>query len=605
MPPILQPIPLCGAALIGALSLFGCDDPPRESRLRLDLAEKFGNMDLSESVQAEQTPLPIYGGTLELLANGRHAVVTDPDRDRIQVVDVVEERVSATFSLNDGDVPWRIAEDNDGFVHIVLRGAAELITIDPIRGRVLARRSVCPNPRGVAVDDRDVWVACAGGRAYRLDVAPTGDVEVFAADNNDLRDVVAVDGAVIASRFRAASGSLLRFDDASKPAPLLSAPDVVDASVGSAAVAWRSRVGSEGRWLMVHQYLFAPPDAGSGLTPTSGPDEYYTPAEKNCGLVTAGVTIFGAEGAVSRSGAIPGVVLPVDVAMSPDGSRVAIASAGNETGNVIVMETRQFMAADADRSRCNRPDRTALHESVVAVDFAADGQLFALAYEPPVLVRLDHELHTMARIELEGVSLADTGHALFHLDAGQGMSCASCHPEGGDDGHVWLSTGAPRRTQPLDVGLAGTAPFHWEGDIADFGGIVQRTLADAMGGRPQSRERTAAFEDWVYSIPTPSPVRARDEPGVARGAQAFVDYGCASCHRGESTTQPESVAFGGHETMQVPVLVGVGTRGPFMHDGRSPDLREAVIEMVAETRPHDPFPSSKTIDELVAYLETL
>ena len=43
---------------------------------------------------------------------------------------------------------------------------------------------------------------------------------------------------------------------------------------------------------------------------------------------------------------------------------------------------------------------------------------------------------------------------------GVDLACASCHPEGHDDGQVWnFSALGPRRTQSLAGGIAGTEPF--------------------------------------------------------------------------------------------------------------------------------------------------
>ena len=38
---------------------------------------------------------------------------------------------------------------------------------------------------------------------------------------------------------------------------------------------------------------------------------------------------------------------------------------------------------------------------------------------------------------LGGASVFDTGQALFHGNTGSFDACASCHPEGGDDGRTW------------------------------------------------------------------------------------------------------------------------------------------------------------------------
>jgi len=63
------------------------------------------------------------------------------------------------------------------------------------------------------------------------------------------------------------------------------------------------------------------------------------------------------------------------------------------------------------------------------------------------------------------------------------MTCASCHPEGNDDGHTWnFSDVGPRRTPMLRGGLPGTEPFHWSGDLRDFGHLVDAVLTRRLPG---------------------------------------------------------------------------------------------------------------------------
>src|SRR5262245_41214348 len=55
--------------------------------------------------RAAKSPLPISGGTLVALADASMAVVSDPDRDSVYVVDLATNRVSATIALQPGDEP--------------------------------------------------------------------------------------------------------------------------------------------------------------------------------------------------------------------------------------------------------------------------------------------------------------------------------------------------------------------------------------------------------------------------------------------------------------------------------------------------------------------
>src|SRR5688572_17838528 len=57
------------------------------------------------AVSAERFAPPVSGGTLLVLADGRHAAAADPDRDALFFADLVEERLQSTLTLEAGDEP--------------------------------------------------------------------------------------------------------------------------------------------------------------------------------------------------------------------------------------------------------------------------------------------------------------------------------------------------------------------------------------------------------------------------------------------------------------------------------------------------------------------
>ena len=64
------------------------------------------------------------------------------------------------------------------------------------------------------------------------------------------------------------------------------------------------------------------------------------------------------------------------------------------------------------------------------------------------------------------------GRQLFHTTgdpriSSDGRACASCHPDGRDDGLVWATPDGPRQTPTLAGRLAGTAPYGWNGSRGD------------------------------------------------------------------------------------------------------------------------------------------
>ena len=115
---------------------------------------RFDPRVLGAVVSLPSGPPPISGGTLAMLPDGHRVVVSDPDRDRVLVVDVDGTGAPRVEALPAGSEPGRIAIDGAGRAHVVLRGRGELLSLDPVgpaddHG---TRRGVCPMPRGVAFD---------------------------------------------------------------------------------------------------------------------------------------------------------------------------------------------------------------------------------------------------------------------------------------------------------------------------------------------------------------------------------------------------------------------------------------------------------------------
>ena len=183
-------------------------------------------------------------------------------------------------------------------------------------------------------------------------------------------------------------------------------------------------------------------------------------------------------------------------------------------------------------------------------------------------------------VTLSTVSRADTGHLVFHSNAGGSLACASCHAEGNDDGRVWNFTcQGPRRTQSLHAGaLRGTEPFHWDGEETDMTRLMNDVFVGRMSGpvagdRPDrraavvDRQPAARAARRARAIPPRSSAAARCSTTRPRGA-------CASCHAGASFTNNATVDVGTGGAFQVPSLVGIGSRGPFMHNGCAKTLAD-------------------------------
>src|SRR5437870_4044412 len=61
-------------------------------------------------------PLPISGGTLLILRDGKTAVAADPDRNVVWLADLDRMQQTGRIDLQSGDEPGRLVEDSDGKV---------------------------------------------------------------------------------------------------------------------------------------------------------------------------------------------------------------------------------------------------------------------------------------------------------------------------------------------------------------------------------------------------------------------------------------------------------------------------------------------------------
>jgi mono/diheme cytochrome c family protein len=313
-------------------------------------------------------------------------------------------------------------------------------------------------------------------------------------------------------------------------------------------------------------------------------------------VVTSAITPLGFSGAPRPLVQLDGV-LSVDMGLSRDGRRFAVASLG----------TMEVTLGRADRLGGDAAPETvsaATPGEPVAVAFAGDRVVVQLR-EPAGLWLPDLEPADAALLRFPGVSRRDTGHEAFHRAAPARIACASCHPEGAEDGHVWQFDAGPRRTQALGGGLLATAPFHWDGAMAGVQDLVHEVFTRRMGGKLQP-DQVGALERWLDTLPGPAAPPARDAVAVARGRELFTGAaGCAACHAGARLTSNASVDVGTGGMFQVPSLLGVWARAPYLHDGCAVTLRDRFGPCGGAAHGITANLSSTQVDDLVAYLEGL
>ncbi len=556
----------------------------------------------SGTVSADPPPPPIQGGTLLVTKDGHTAIAADPDRDRVYVVDLDQAKPTFTVALQPGDQPGRAAEDAQGFVHVALRRGGAIVRIDPKTGAVDRRRAVCPAPSGIAYDAASdlLFVACETGELVSL--APQADARTVTLElGRDLRDVGVRDGTVWVSRLRSAevlrvrAGALV---GSTKPAGV-TLPTCVDEQVvddlHTPTAGWRLRLDGA-RPMMLHQL--------SGTQPLGVELGAYAHHGNCARIVEPALTAFADDGAATTAALGSQLTLATDFAVTADGKRVAIAVPGGSWGpalpNAAVLEPTPKGWIIADWAQAPG--------EITAVAFDGKGRVVMQSREPAFVAVAAGTLSTAAVIALGGPSRFDTGLALFHLNTGIGLACASCHPAGRDDGHVWrFADRGPRRTQSLAQHLAATAPYHWDGQLADIPALVHEVFNKRMLGAELWPAQIATLQHWLASLPPPAPKVALDPAAAAAGQALFVGAAsCVNCHSGPELTNNATVDVGTGFPAQVPSLLGVGMRAPFLHTGCAATLADRFDPACGGANHGDVAGLTPAqIDALVAYLATL
>lgn len=215
------------------------------------------------------------------------------------------------------------------------------------------------------------------------------------------------------------------------------------------------------------------------------------------------------------------------------------------------------------------------------------------------------------------------GRALFHdavdthLTPSGIVTCATCHPGGGDDGLSWFlhttNVGPKLRRTPAAWGARPSlAPFHWDAAFTDAATLSHTTIVELMNGDALVVD-TSAIAAYMAEIPLPPPLPlSTDEAASAsRGQALFASAGCATCHSGPlfsdgalhavipASSDPDATLA----MVDTPSLVAVRARAPYFHDGRAATLRDTLDATGAHG--HTAALTSTEIDDLLMYLRSL
>jgi hypothetical protein len=292
------------------------------------------------------------------------------------------------------------------------------------------------------------------------------------------------------------------------------------------------------------------------------------------------------------------------MALSSDGAWLARADPAQPVSTRVISVAALSGSQGLDASECSKlvAEPLPVQGQATAVAWDDAGFLYVQSREPAMLERFRVDPSggagstLLMSFSLSATAAQNAGQALFHRDLGSGLSCASCHGEALDDGHVWSFAGhGLRRTKSLRGGVGQRGPLGWEGAFAGLDAFVveevQRlrgvALSDAgvefsdagsggaaAGAAPSSSDMHA-LATWLDGLPALS-IPARQVDAGIKGKQLFEStaLGCADCHTGPQLTNRLTRDVGTGGAFEVPSLLGLGLRPPYMHDGCAQQLQD-------------------------------
>jgi len=600
-----------------------------------------GSADLSEvEVGTEPTRIARVGDELWVTLRAERAVAIVAD---------VDGELEVQSMLSVGAEPFGIvATENGKRVYVALSQADEVLEFDGRSKQRLRRFDVMDDPRWLALHPSDkvvfvsspyngevAWIDLKEGNVFPVDLPETtrnterGEVELTPRVTGD--GAFSIDGGELAV-------PTLYVDNDSGVEPLEEPDQPQTGGYGSSGLGV-SRLNPS--------LVIIETDPSTGI-PETDPDDHEA--------------LFLAASLAKNDGRVQEVVrsYPSSVAATPNGAEWMVTFEGSATVAAVarrgtsrsssqghaapavtdatapggVPESREPFTSAHDAGFVEHPIRlVASQVGPRSVAFLGEETAYLHSWLDRSVAKLPYsELHDQFQREsfavesleayvgrrlTESVLPAEVeeGRRLFYsatdarmAGSGAGVSCATCHFDGRNDGLTWTLDGLPRQTPSLAGPVDQTAPVTWSEGVASVADEAMLTSSLRMGGEGLSASEASDIEAYVAWSRLPDTVRAGStDPLVALGEEVFhrSEVGCASCHTGELYTDNRSHDLYGALPTQTPTLRGVSATAPYLHDGSARDLRD-LMERVRDGSMGDTSSlTDQELDALVAFLESL
>ncbi|WP_408891700.1 c-type cytochrome [Myxococcus faecalis] len=333
---------------------------------------------------------------------------------------------------------------------------------------------------------------------------------------------------------------------------------------------------------------------------------------------------------------------PVAAVVDPSGQWLFLVN--RETDNVAILPTQRRTGLDLTGERGSTVRQLVrVGSGPSGIAMTRDGRKVYVynAFDHTVTTLVNDGSGNVANVRTQGAPIPvvgedvltaqeAAGRKLFYsaLDsrmtsAGVAASCASCHLDGRDDGHVWGFPDGPRQTPSLaGRKVTETGPFHWSGEFPSMRDFLDATVRGRMGGTSLDGVMVAQLSAFIDVIPTPdNPYRGAVQTAAqARGEQVFKKAACDTCHEGAHFTNNKQADVGTFITtgpmrdddntrkrgLNTPSLLGLARTAPYLHDGSALSLKGRLMQGRASNKHGTTADLTEAeVDDLVEYLRTL
>jgi MFS family permease/mono/diheme cytochrome c family protein len=614
-------------------------------------------------------PVDEAAGPSHTLALGRIekqalAFVADEDRSAVLTFSLPDRRFGLRFVSRTSlpGKPSSVRLLSNGELAVTLRDRSQVAFLQSTRDglRITASTDVCTEPVSTNARDDELFVVCAWGhsldtvstrthaRIARVDLPrepravvldPSGmHFYVSHAVDSHLSIVDRKDGKLHQNSLSVSGlpamrlAPFARFGSAEAPFEPGAEPDEPSRSrfaTQGFSLAFLSR--PSGDRLFLPEVLVSP-----SAMPTQRRDGTEQHAMRSAfygGMIVSGPLVRGAAAPylatfVTKGGAVRASAPPT--AFGESRCLLPRAAAVTSEGRVFLTclgsnEVLEYNGL-ADEPDLHIVARTRVAQGPTGIAYA-DEHIYVWSTYERILTRIDNRCGSSSESECFSVASEtsprpptpfEVGRMLFHRTdslriSSDGRACASCHPDGREDGLVWSSPDGPRQTPMLAGRLADTPPFGWTGGAATVREHLQQTFA-RLGGQGLDDPSLYALLTYVAQMAPPPPDAAPsvDAPRIAAGKRIFESYdtGCSGCHdpsRGFTDGELHDVGSLAHgdvkRSFETPSLRGVGGTAPYFHDGRYATLEDLVRK--SQTMAETTHLSDADLGDLVSYLRTL